>query len=132
MYIIKRIIGVSFAIVILASCNSKKDSTAGGARRPQGPLVVDGFIVQPSAISENIEVPGSLLPFEETQIRAEVIPFALTLGIVIGGVVSLLLLVTRLVKRGDYLPYGQYLAAGGIIMLIWGVQVVDWYLAPYR
>jgi membrane fusion protein (multidrug efflux system) len=33
---------------------------------------VDGYIVHESVISENIEVPGSLLPFEETQIRAEV------------------------------------------------------------
>jgi membrane fusion protein (multidrug efflux system) len=35
-------------------------------------MVVDGFIVRQQSISENIEVPGSLLPFEETQIRAEV------------------------------------------------------------
>ncbi|MCB8945185.1 MAG: prepilin peptidase [Ardenticatenaceae bacterium] len=60
------------------------------------------------------------------------IPFALIIGIVIGGVISLLLLATRLVGRRDALPYGQYLALGGIIMLIWGVQIVDWYLAPYR
>jgi len=35
-------------------------------------MLVDGFIVRQQSISENIEVPGSLLPFEETQIRAEV------------------------------------------------------------
>ena len=60
------------------------------------------------------------------------IPFALVIGIVLGGIISLLLLITRLVSRRDALPYGQYLATGGIIMLIWGVQIVDWYLAPYR
>lgn len=88
MHIIKRIIGVSFAIVLLASCNSKKDSTGGGARRTQGPMGVDGFIVQPSAISENIEVPGSLLPFEETQIRAEVGGRIVQLNIQEGAAVS--------------------------------------------
>ena len=60
------------------------------------------------------------------------IPFALIMGIVLGGVISLLLLVTRLVSRRDALPYGQYLATGGIIMLIWGVQIFEWYIAPYR
>jgi leader peptidase (prepilin peptidase)/N-methyltransferase len=55
------------------------------------------------------------------------IPFALIIGIILGGVISLLLLVTRLVSRRDALPYGQYLAIGGIIMLIWGVQIFEWY-----
>jgi membrane fusion protein, multidrug efflux system len=57
---------------ILASCKSKKQEPAGGRQRQQGPLSVDGFIVQQSEISEDVEVPGSLLPFEETAIRAEV------------------------------------------------------------
>jgi membrane fusion protein, multidrug efflux system len=72
MHIIVRIIRVSLAVAILVSCNSKKGPVAAGMRREQGPLTVDGFVVRQSAISEKIEVPGSLLPFEETQIRAEV------------------------------------------------------------
>ena len=72
MYISIRIIGVSLAVAVLASCNSKKEPAAAGARRQQGPIIADGFVVRESSISEKIEVPGSLLPFEETQIRAEV------------------------------------------------------------
>jgi membrane fusion protein, multidrug efflux system len=61
------------ALVIFSSCKSKKpDSAGGGRQRQQGPLSVDAFVIQPSAISEDVEVPGSLLPFEETAIRAEV------------------------------------------------------------
>ena len=60
------------------------------------------------------------------------IPFALIIGIVLGGLISLLLLVTRLVSRRDALPYGQYLAIGGIIMLIWGVEIFNSYITPYR
>jgi prepilin signal peptidase PulO-like enzyme (type II secretory pathway) len=56
------------------------------------------------------------------------IPFALIMGIVLGGILSAVFLVTRLVNRGDALPYGQYLAIGGIIMLIWGVQIFNWYV----
>lgn len=33
---------------------------------------VDGFIVRPQSIIDKIEVPGTLLPGEQTQIRAEV------------------------------------------------------------
>jgi leader peptidase (prepilin peptidase)/N-methyltransferase len=54
---------------------------------------------------------------------------ALVLAILLGGVVSLIvLLVNRRVNRRTYLPYGQYLAIAGIVMLIWGVQVVHWWL----
>ncbi len=54
--------------------------------------------------------------------------FALILAIFLGGVISLLLLVTRLVSRNSYLPYGQYLAVAAVIMLIWGVDFVQWYI----
>lgn len=75
MYISIRSLGlVAITVILLGSCNDKKPQTnAGpGGGRQQGPIAVDGFIVSERSISENIEVPGSLLPFEETQIRAEV------------------------------------------------------------
>lgn len=43
-----------------------------GNNRQTGPLVVDGFLVQHETISDNIEVPGTLMPAEETQLRTEV------------------------------------------------------------
>ncbi len=58
------------------------------------------------------------------------IPFALIIGILLGGIVSILLLLTRRSSARSYLPYGQYLAIGGIIMLIWGKHILDWYLGP--
>ena len=61
---------------------------AGGGRRPQGPLQVDGYVVKERAISEKIEVPGSLLPFEETQLRAEVGGRVVQLNIQEGAPVS--------------------------------------------
>jgi leader peptidase (prepilin peptidase)/N-methyltransferase len=54
--------------------------------------------------------------------------FALFLGIALGGVVTLLLLLSRRVNRYTHLPYGQYLALAGIIMLIWGTQVAEQYI----
>jgi membrane fusion protein (multidrug efflux system) len=60
--------------LLIASCNSKKEEgkTPGGGGRQGGPVAVDAFIVQPRPISDNVEVPGSLFPYEETQIRSEV------------------------------------------------------------
>jgi leader peptidase (prepilin peptidase)/N-methyltransferase len=54
--------------------------------------------------------------------------FALILAVLVGGVSSLLLLIiNRRVNKRTYLPYGQYLAAAGIVMLVWGVQIFQWY-----
>jgi membrane fusion protein (multidrug efflux system) len=82
-------------LMILAGCESKKGGAgpaAGGARggsnRQSGPLVVDGFLVEEREVSENVEVPGSLLPGEETQIRAEVSGRIVQLNIPEGGIVQ--------------------------------------------
>jgi membrane fusion protein (multidrug efflux system) len=73
----------------LISCNKTKQEPAGGGRqRQQGPLMVDGFVVKQSSISEDIEVPGSLRPFEETQIRAEIGGRIVQLNIKEGSVVA--------------------------------------------
>ncbi len=55
----------------LAGCKSK-DDTAGPAQTKRGPTMVAGFVVETSSVSEDVEVPGTLFPSEETQIRAEV------------------------------------------------------------
>ncbi|MCB0013574.1 MAG: prepilin peptidase [Anaerolineales bacterium] len=57
------------------------------------------------------------------------IVFALVLGILFGGAVSLILIVTRQITMRSRTAYGPYLAVAGILMLIWGIRVLDWYLA---
>ncbi len=58
--------------LVLSSCAKKKSEPVAGSPRQQGPLQVDAFVISQSEVSEAVEVPGSLLPFEETAIRAEV------------------------------------------------------------
>lgn len=61
------------AVVVLTGCKSeKKDQVPAGGAKPAGPLSVEAYIVKPSLLSNTIEVPGSLLPFEETEIRPEI------------------------------------------------------------
>lgn len=67
-----RILFIMIVALVATSCSEKPEQAPTGRRGQQGPLVVDGYVVRKTSISENIEVPGSLLPFEETQIRAEV------------------------------------------------------------
>ena len=54
--------------------------------------------------------------------------FALFWGIILGGVITLILLLSRRVTRQTALPYGQYLALAGIGMLIWGADYVQRFL----
>lgn len=62
------------AAVLVCACDTKKAGPAAGQgqRRGGGPLTVEAFIAQISSISEDIEVPGSLFPLEETRMRSEI------------------------------------------------------------
>ncbi len=75
-------------MVFFLSCNTKKNEPVTGRPRQQGTLLVDAFRVQLSSVSENVEVPGTLFPFEETQIRAEVGGRIVSLNIEEGSEVS--------------------------------------------
>lgn len=50
------------------------------------------------------------------------------LAFLIGGLVSLLLLMTKKKGRKDAIPFGPPLILGAWIALVWGQQLVDWYL----
>ncbi|MBX9782927.1 MAG: efflux RND transporter periplasmic adaptor subunit [Chitinophagaceae bacterium] len=63
-------IGMLFAI---ASCKEKKnDQAAAKPNAAKGPMMVQGYIVKTGAVSEPLELPGTLLPLEETEIHPEV------------------------------------------------------------
>lgn len=53
---------------------------------------------------------------------------ALFLAFLLGGLTGIVLLVTRLKRRQDTIPFGPFLALGGIIALLWGGRIVDWYV----
>ncbi len=59
-------------MVAVVSCKKEQPKAMANQPRQQGPVQVDAFVVKQTSVSEEVEVPGSLLPFEETAIRAEV------------------------------------------------------------
>lgn len=72
----------------------KKQPDNRQARRGNMPIQAEGFVVRTTSLSENIEVPGTLLPFEVTEIRPEIS----------GRVVSL------------HLPEGSYVKKGTLLV----------------
>ena len=53
------------------------------------------------------------------------VALALFLTIIIGAVVTLLLVITRVRRLGDHIPYGPYLVAGAAMTLLWGYELSD-------
>jgi membrane fusion protein (multidrug efflux system) len=72
MYFSIKRCGVLIIFFLLVSCDAKKEQAPAGRGRLSGPMQVDAFVIKQSSISEDVQVPGSLRPFEETEIRAEV------------------------------------------------------------
>ena len=53
---------------------------------------------------------------------------ALLLSVVGGGIVASFLLVSRLKKRGEAIPFGPFLVSGTLITFLWGQYLWDWYV----
>jgi membrane fusion protein (multidrug efflux system) len=72
----KQIVSVFFALVLIACSNSSSKETAstpGPGNRPASPPIqAEAYVVKARVMSEDLEVPGTLLPYEETEIRPEV------------------------------------------------------------
>lgn len=48
-------------------------------------------------------------------------------GFLIGGVVSVGLLVGRTRGRKDEIPFGPFMTVAGVVAVVWGAQIVSWY-----
>ncbi|MCB0522222.1 MAG: efflux RND transporter periplasmic adaptor subunit [Lewinellaceae bacterium] len=72
------------------SCKPEKAKApaANPAAGRNAPLQVEAFVVRAKLLSENLEVPGTLLPFEETEIRPEISGRLVSLNVQEGGAVQ--------------------------------------------
>jgi len=57
--------------------------------------------------------------------------FGIFLAFIIGAVLGSILLAFKIKKSKDQLPFTPFLLSSLIISLIWGQQIVDWYLGRY-
>jgi leader peptidase (prepilin peptidase)/N-methyltransferase len=56
---------------------------------------------------------------------------AVLLGVLAGGAVAVVLLLLGRKGRKEAIPFGPYLALGGAVALLWGDQVLSWYLSRF-
>jgi leader peptidase (prepilin peptidase)/N-methyltransferase len=54
---------------------------------------------------------------------------SLFLSILAGGVVAAVLLISGRKKRKEMLPFGPFLCLGGMVTLLWGKELLGWYLS---
>ncbi len=54
---------------------------------------------------------------------------AMFLAVVGGGLVAGILLLTRVKKRKESMPFGPFLALSAMITLFWGEKLLNWYLS---
>lgn len=57
---------------------------------------------------------------------------ALIIAAVAGGLVAVILVSLRLKKRKDAIPFGPFLSMGTLLALIWGKEIVTWYLGFFQ
>jgi leader peptidase (prepilin peptidase)/N-methyltransferase len=53
------------------------------------------------------------------------------IAVVLGGAIALLLLALGKARRKDPIPFGPFLAAGGAVGLLWGQELMQWYLGGF-
>jgi len=56
---------------------------------------------------------------------------ALLMGIILGGLVGVILLLLKVMKRKDPLPFGSFLSLVTIVTLLWGNDILSWYLGLF-
>ena len=56
---------------------------------------------------------------------------ALIIAISLGGLVSLILILSRVKKLKSYIPYGVFLAMGGLAVVVFGREILAWYFGLY-
>ena len=53
---------------------------------------------------------------------------SLFLSILAGGIIAAALLISRRKKRREMMPFGPFLCIGGMVTLLWGRELLGWYL----
>lgn len=53
---------------------------------------------------------------------------SMVMGVVLGGLVAIVLLVLKIKKRKEAIPFGPFLSVATIATLLWGSDILRWYL----
>jgi len=53
---------------------------------------------------------------------------SLFLGFFLGALAGIILILSKIKKREDAIPFGPFIALGSIITILWGEKIISWYL----
>ncbi len=56
---------------------------------------------------------------------------AIFLAVVLGGLLATVLLLLKVKKRKEGVPFGPFLSLATIVTLLWGTNILDWYLGLF-
>ena len=56
---------------------------------------------------------------------------ALMLSVLSAALVSLVLMSLKLLKRGDHIPFGPFLAIGSLLAILYGNEIINWYILVF-
>ena len=59
----------------------------------------------------------------------QLLPLIILLSSVVGALVGVLLIINKRINSGNPIPFGPYIALAGWIAMIWGEQIINWYLS---
>jgi leader peptidase (prepilin peptidase)/N-methyltransferase len=54
---------------------------------------------------------------------------AILIGVILGGLVAIVLLASKIKRRKQAIPFGPFLSIGAIIALLYGQEILHWYLS---
>jgi leader peptidase (prepilin peptidase)/N-methyltransferase len=54
--------------------------------------------------------------------------FSLIMGAILGGIVAVALIIAKKKTRRETIPFGPFLAVATVITLLWGSNILNWYL----
>jgi membrane fusion protein (multidrug efflux system) len=87
-----RINTLFFLALLIAGCGSKskttQTTTQPGGPQKVPPLAVEAYVAKPQSISDRIEVPGTIHPYESTEIHPEISGRVTALNVREGGFVG--------------------------------------------
>lgn len=53
---------------------------------------------------------------------------SLIMAAILGGIVAIVLLITKRKKRKEAIPFGPFLALSAMVTLLWGTDILNWYI----
>ncbi len=53
---------------------------------------------------------------------------ALLMSVIVGGVISIILLILKIRSRKDAIPFGPFMAVAALITMLWGQAIWQWYI----